>query len=68
MKENTHPAIKVHNYRIWWGTNIDKNLQSDHIELFHCLESSSSMGSSRWGHISVIVQHIFNFKINTPLN
>jgi hypothetical protein len=41
MKENTHPSIKVHN---WWGTNIDKSLQNDHMELLHRLESPSSLG------------------------
>jgi hypothetical protein len=45
MKENTCLTIKVHNYRIWWGTNINKNLKSDHMEFLHHLESSYNLGS-----------------------
>jgi hypothetical protein len=37
------------------------------MELLRHPESSFSLGSGHWGHISVVVKDIFIFKINTPL-
>jgi hypothetical protein len=38
------------------------------MELFRHPKILSNMGSSHWGHISVVVEHILNLKINTPLD
>ncbi len=43
-------------------------MQCDHMELLCHLESSSSLGSSYWGHIIVVVKDIFSLKINSPFD
>jgi hypothetical protein len=68
MNASTCPIIKVHKYKVWWQAYVDENLQCDRMELLCHLESPSSLGSSHWGHINVVVKDIFKLKINTLVN